>query len=85
MAGAELAYRYQSPSLVRGFADRSELLLGTSGGMTKAGPAPHPYFFQGFLAEPGPAALGMLACAAVARARYYTPPAPSRQSWPIPW
>jgi hypothetical protein len=49
------------------------VLLGTSGGVTEVGPELHPYFFQGFLAEPGPAAAGMLACAAVARARYYTP------------
>jgi hypothetical protein len=73
VAGTELAYRYQMPSRVRRDQDRSELLLGTSGGATEAGPAPHPYFFRGLLAEPGPAALGMLACAAIARARYYTP------------
>jgi SWIM zinc finger len=61
------------PSAVRRNAGRSEVLLGTSGGVTEVGPELHPYFFQGFLAEPGPAAAGMLACAAVARARYYTP------------
>jgi hypothetical protein len=71
--GTELAYRYQVPSLFRRGPDHSEVVLGTSGGVTEAGPALHPYFFRGFLAEPGPAALGMLACAAVARARYYTP------------
>jgi len=49
------------------------VLLGTSGGVSEVGPEPHPYFFKGFLAEPGPAAAGMLACAAVARARYHTP------------
>lgn len=69
----ELAYRYQVPSLVRRGTDGSELMLGTSGGVTEAGPALHPCFFRGFLTEPGPAALGMLACAAVARARYHTP------------
>lgn len=31
----------------------------------------HPYFYSGFLAEPGPDALGMLAVAAVARTRYF--------------
>ena len=61
------------PSVVRRGAGGSELLLGTSGGVTEAGPAVHPYFFRGFLTEPGPAALGMLGCAAVARARYHTP------------
>lgn len=73
MSVTELAYQYQSPSLVRRGADGSELILETSGGVTEAGPVLHPYFFRGFLADPGPAALGMLACAAVARSRYYTP------------
>jgi hypothetical protein len=49
------------------------VLLATSGGVTEAGPAVHPYFFSGFLTDPGAAALGMLACAAVARSRYFTP------------
>ena len=73
MAGTELMYDYRVSSLVRRTGERSELLLDTSGGLTEAGPAAHPYLFKGFLTEPGPAALGMLACAAVARARYYTP------------
>jgi hypothetical protein len=30
-------------------------------------------FFNGFLSEPGRAALGMLACAAIAQARYHLP------------
>jgi hypothetical protein len=68
-----MTYSYQVSSSVRRVRERSELLLGTSGGRTEAGPAVHPYLFQGFLTEPRPAALGMLACAAVARARYYTP------------
>jgi SWIM zinc finger len=49
------------------------VLLGTSGGVTEVGPELYPYFFTGLLAEPGPAAAGMLACAAVGRARYHTP------------
>jgi len=73
VAVAELAYRYRTPSAVRYEVGRSEVLLGTSGGGTEVGPELHPYFFTGFLAEPGPAAAGMLGCAAVARARYYTP------------
>ncbi len=68
-----MAYQYGAPSLVRDRAGGSEVLLATSGGVTQAGPVPHPYFYSGFLTDPAPAALGMLACAAVARARYYLP------------
>ena len=73
MTAAEVTYAYRVPSRVRRISDRSELLLGTSGGRTETGPAACPYLFQGFLTDPGPAALGMLACAAIAGARYYTP------------
>jgi hypothetical protein len=73
MAGTELTYAYRVASAVRRGGGGSELLLGTSGGLTETGPAAHPYLFRGFLTDPGPAALGMLACAAVAGARYYTP------------
>lgn len=73
MTATELIYSYKVSSAIRRAGDRGELLLGTSGGLTEVGPAAHPYLFQGFLTEPGPAALGMLACAAVARARCYTP------------
>jgi SWIM zinc finger len=73
MAVAEMAYQYRMPSVVRSRGGGSELLLATSGGVTEAGPAVHPYFFSGFLTDPGEAALGMLACAAVARSRYFTP------------
>jgi hypothetical protein len=73
MTAIELTYEYRMPSLVRLGGDGSELLLGTSGGLTEAGPAAHPYLFKGFLTDPGPAALGMLGCAAVARARYNIP------------
>ena len=72
VAAIELTYAYQASSLVRPARNGSELLLATSGGLTEAGPVAHPYLFRGFLTDPGPAALGMLACAAVARARYYT-------------
>jgi len=61
-------YSYAAPSALR---DGGELALATSGGVTEAGPALHPYFYSGFLAEPGPGALGMLAVSAVARARYF--------------
>jgi len=73
MSGAELAYRYLAPSAVRPGRDRSDVVLSTSGGVTDAGPAVHPYFFSGLLTEPAVAAAGMLACAAVARARYFVP------------
>jgi SWIM zinc finger len=72
LGGAQLVYRYAIPSQVRRGSEQNELLLSTSGGMTETGLLAHPYFFTGFLTEPVPAALGMLACAAVARARYYT-------------
>ncbi len=79
-----MAYQYPSASLVRrrdggdgsnngSGGSGSELLLATSGGVTEAGPAIHPYFFSAFLTDPPPAALAMLACAAVARSRYYLP------------
>jgi hypothetical protein len=73
VADAELAYRYGSPSVVQGRGTGSEVVLATCGGVTEVGPAVHPYFFSGFLTDPAPAALGMLACAAVARSRYYLP------------
>jgi hypothetical protein len=75
--GTELLYRYAIPSQVRRADGGSELLLGTSGGVTTEtteGPAAHPYLFKGFLTRPAPAVAGMLACAAIARARYYHAP-----------
>jgi hypothetical protein len=68
-----MVYQYRVPSVVRSRGDGSEVLLATSGGITEAGPARHPCFFSGFLTDPAAAALGMLACAAVARSRYFTP------------
>jgi hypothetical protein len=75
--GTELLYRYAIPSQVRRADGSSELLLGTSGGITTETTeraAAHPYFFKGFLTRPAPAAAGMLACAAIARSRYYHAP-----------
>ena len=67
-----LAYRYAAASgLARQATDGDVLSLATSGGVTEAGPALHPYFFTGFLAEPGPAAQALLATAAIARAQYH--------------
>jgi hypothetical protein len=68
----EFVYLYDTPSALRGSAARRELALATSGGVTEAGPAVHPRFFSGLLTEPAVAAAGMLAVAAVARARYVT-------------
>jgi hypothetical protein len=64
-------YSYAASSALRRAAGGDELALATSGGVTEAGPALHPCFYAGFLAEPGTAALGLLAVAAVARARYF--------------
>lgn len=67
-------YRYSGPSAIRHGNGGTELLLSTSGGVTDAGTAAHPYFFSGFLTYPAVAAAGMLACAAVARTRYFMLP-----------
>ena len=72
MTGTEVVYSYRAPSELRAGAGPSELALATSGGVTEAGPAVHPRFFSGLLTEPAVAAAGMLAVAAVARARYVT-------------
>ena len=63
-----LAYRYAVPSSL---SRDGVLSFATSGGVTETGPTAHPYFFTGFLADPGPAAQALLACAAIARARYH--------------
>jgi SWIM zinc finger len=73
VSSAELAYEYPGPSVVRPAGGMTEVVLATSGGGTQSGPARYPYFFSGRLAEPAIAAAGMLACAAVARARYFLP------------
>jgi SWIM zinc finger len=65
-----VAYRYAMPSALSG---EGVLSLATSGGATEAGRPAHPYFFTGFLCEPGPTAQALLACAAIARARYGVP------------
>jgi hypothetical protein len=68
-----MTYKYEAHSVVRSRGAGSEVLLTTSGGVTEEGPVLHPYLFSGFLTDPAAAALGMLACAAVARSRYFTP------------
>jgi hypothetical protein len=70
MSGTEpvsVAYRYATPSVL----SAGVLSFATSGGVTEAGPTVHPYFFTGFLAEPGSAAQALLAISAIARAQYH--------------
>lgn len=70
----EQTYTYLRPSALTSADGTSDLLLATSGGSTRGGPAAHPVFFDGFLAHPEQAATAMLAVAKVARSRFYTPP-----------
>ncbi|WP_326556223.1 SWIM zinc finger family protein [Micromonospora sp. NBC_01796] len=63
-------YSYLRPSGLT--PDDRQLTLQTSGG-----PSAHPRFFHGFLTTPEPAAVGLLAVAEVARARYYQPVSPA--------
>jgi hypothetical protein len=74
MAAAEQVYQYLVPSEVRSEAGRTEVRLATSGGNVESQPAAHPWFFDGFLEQPEEAAVALLACARVARTRYYKPP-----------
>jgi SWIM zinc finger len=71
----EQVYRYLAPSTLSG----RDLRLQTSGGPSEETRAQdgHPRFFQGFLAQPEPAALGLLAVAEVARTRYFQPTRPA--------
>ncbi|ADD42257.1 SWIM zinc finger family protein [Stackebrandtia nassauensis] len=62
-------YRYLRPSTIAS----GRLGLATSGGVTTQGAAANPDFFTGFLQHPETAATGLLATAAVARARYFQP------------
>ncbi len=72
MAGPalEYAYRYAAPSALEPGRGGPRLRLSTSGGAEA-----HPFFFEGRLAAPRPAADLLLSCAQVARARYHVPPA----------
>lgn len=69
MPDVSTALRYLSPSTLT--ADRLD--LQTAGGSSPAGALSNPHFFAGFLTEPEQAAQGLLAVAAVARARYFVP------------
>lgn len=74
VAVAEQIYLYLAPSEVRLLSDRTDVVLATSGGNVEDHPAIHPRFFDGFLEQPEQTAVGLLACARVARTRYYQPP-----------
>jgi hypothetical protein len=74
VAVAEQVYRYLAPSEVRTGDRRTDVVLATSGGDVEGEPAGHPRFFDGFLEQPEQTAVALLACARVARTRYYTPP-----------
>ncbi|MFI9326769.1 SWIM zinc finger family protein [Kitasatospora sp. NPDC052868] len=73
MTQAAHAYAYLRPSAVLDGADGPRLALETSGGATPLGAVANPRFFAGFLADPAPAAAGLLAVADVAAARYHQP------------
>src|SRR5262249_60469229 len=68
------AYGFGARAVLRDRRGGRELVLSTSGGVSEAGPVEEPFFFSGFLTDPAVAARGMLACAAVARARYIRDP-----------
>jgi hypothetical protein len=74
VAAAEQIYHYLAPSEVRALGARTDVVLATSGGAVEGQPASHPRFFDGFLEQPEQTAVGLLACARVARTRYYKPP-----------
>ena len=74
MATVEQTYRYLQPSTVLSEDGRTDVLLATSGGRTATEAVQHPRFFDGFLGHPEQAATALLACAMVARTRYYMPP-----------
>ena len=74
MAVLEQTYRYLQPSEVRLSGDQTDVLLATSGGRSPEQAEEHPHFFDGLLGHAEQAAVALLACARVARTRYYMPP-----------
>ena len=73
MPGGDVSYAYRRASALLVVDGSADLTLETSGGTTQRGRTAHPHFFTGFLTEPEQTARGLLAVAAVARARYYVP------------
>jgi SWIM zinc finger len=71
---AEHVYQYLAPSVVRTLDGQTEVVLATWGGNVEDRPVEHPRFFDGFLEQPEQTAIALLACARVARTRYYQPP-----------
>lgn len=74
VAATELIYQYLAPSVVVASGDHTDVRLSTFGGNVAEEPAEHPKFFEGFLEQPEQTAVALLACARVARTRYYKPP-----------
>lgn len=81
MATAEQTLSYSRPSALTVEPGRVDLLLSTSGGVTPAGAAEHPRFFDDFLGHPEQSAQALLTVARVARTRFYTPPNSASRSW----
>lgn len=81
MATAEQTLNYSRPSALTVEPGRVDLLLSTSGGVTPAGAAEHPRFFDDFLGHPEQSAQALLTVARVARTRFYTPPNSASRSW----
>lgn len=71
---SEHAYRYGAGSRLDVDGSDVRLVLATSGGVDRTGPAVAPRFFSGFLGHPVQSAACLLAVARVARTRFYTPP-----------
>lgn len=70
----ELDYAYLAPSSLEVAESAARLGLSTSGGVTPAGFAAHPFFFSGFVDHPAAVAQALLVLARVARTRFYVPP-----------
>lgn len=67
-------YTYLAPSGLTHAPGEARLGLATSGGASPSGAVAHPYFFSGFVEQPGVVAQGLLMVARVARTRFYVPP-----------
>lgn len=74
VATAEHVYQYLGSSTVVSTDGETHVVLATSGGNVEERAEEHPRFFDGFLEQPGQTSVALLACARVARTRYYRPP-----------
>ncbi|MEV6104295.1 SWIM zinc finger family protein [Streptomyces sp. NPDC051940] len=73
MTTSAMTLAYQRASALEPGPRGGLLGLQTAGGAGPRGALGNPQFFSGFLAQPRPAAAGLLAVADVAAARYYQP------------